>query len=141
MLLPLPGERRYNQPTAEMLIDDGSGTLRPMIVQSATTAVPPTQPGCGFLVTPGQMTDIDMVSPLFAWEWAVEVRFFTGEPGLMNVDVGSESFTVPVQAGLHKVQMIVNQAVEDVLVRADSGSAPICVTEVIVGNPVAAPPA
>lgn len=138
MLLPLPGERRFNEPAAELLIDDGGGTLRPMEIQAATTSGLPTQPGCGFLVTPGDFTDIAMGSSLFAWEWAVEVRFFTGQPGLMDLRVGSERFRVPVQSGLHKVQVIVNQAVNEVSVGAEEGSAPICVTEVIVGNPVPA---
>jgi hypothetical protein len=139
MLLPLPGDRRFNEPTEEMLIDDGSGQLRQMTLQAATRSGPPTQPGCGFLVSPGQITDIALGTTLFPWEWAVEVRFFTGEPGVLDMEVGPEQFQVPVEAGLHQVQVIVNGAVGEVRIGAQPGSAPVCVTEVIAGSPVAAP--
>lgn len=136
LLRPLNLEARYNAPAETMYIPDWAGHLKEVAIESASSSSPGPQQGCGYLIEPGRTTIIPLKTPLYAWQWGIELSYFSGGPAVVDVSTGRQKVMLALEPGLHHQQFVMEDQISDISVSARSGSSTFCVTDVQVGSVV-----
>ena len=135
MLSPLDLPLRFDAPSELLVLPDGSGRLKVAEVANLAAAnVTPSNSRCGFLVDPGQRTEIPLTGDLYPWGWGVRMDYFGDEPTEATVTTDTKVVELSLDAGLNAVHFPVTDSITsfDVTVSPDGG--PICVTQVFVGT-------
>jgi len=134
LLKPLHGPLRFNQPAEKMYMTEWTGRLKEVDVKDATRSV---QPGpvkdCGYVVQPGFESIIPFQIPLFDWEWGFQLDYYSAEKAEMTVQTENETIVVPLEAGLHERQFVLEDPVPFLRVNVSSDSGTVCVTDIRVG--------
>jgi hypothetical protein len=139
VLLPFPDQPRYNDPNLPLKVADETGKLRPAVMQTAATAPTGPDPGCGYRVENGTVT-VPLAQETWAWPWAWRIAYLTDQDFVARVLIGERSARVRFKPGLNAVWIRTDGAQDHVTIDDVPAGVPLCVTEVLVGTPVAAPP-
>ena len=111
-----------------------TGRLKEVDVKDATRSV---QPGpvkdCGYVVQPGFESIIPLQVALFDWEWGFQLDYYSAEKAEMTVQTENETIVVPLEAGLHERQFVLEDPVPFLRVNVSSDSGTVCVTDIRVG--------
>lgn len=138
-LAPLDLPLSYNVPTENLLIANDEGHLVLGQVPAATTAVlPGPSEICGYGVDAGKTTRIPMTGELFAFEWIVQLQYFTESDAVISVAIDGDQVEVPLSApepgSVGQMQLVVDGAVPDIRVTGVETTNTVCITEVAVGS-------
>ncbi|WP_343997113.1 hypothetical protein [Nocardioides furvisabuli] len=135
MLAPLDLPLRFDAPSDLLVMPDGTGRLKVAEVANLAAAnVPPTNSRCGFLVDPGQRTEIPLTTDLYPWGWGVRMDYFADEATRATVTTDHEAVELSLDAGLNAVHFQVTDSVTSFEVTVDPDGGPVCVTRVFVGT-------
>lgn len=136
MLSPLGDQVRFDGTAEPLHVIDGDGRLVPVAVAAATRSVPGPVPDCGYPLSAGEGVDVPMTNPLYTYAWVLQVNAFSSAPAVLQVEVGGETHSYDIRAGLNSPQTtVVLEVADHVRVSAISGDGTICVTDVMVGPP------
>lgn len=134
LLKPLGLPLDYNQPSPSLLIVDDQGHLRPVEVEAVSrSASPPPVEGCGYLVRPGETTYVPLSVPMYAWEWGVQLDYFSQKGGNVVLAGATKTVAMEFAPGLGHIQAVLEDELPALTLRGDPASGPICLTEVRVG--------
>ena len=136
VMTPQPGAPIFSEYVTEVLL----GFALDGRVEEQDVLGPESPPGpdenCGYQVTDVPRT-IPLDGKLIAWDFYARIAYFSGTPTTLNIAVGGQTHTVPLEAeGLRVVYLPVSGPAEEVLVSIGTPGAVSCVTDVRIGNRV-----
>ena len=136
VMTPQPGAPVFGPYAPETLFGfGGDGRVEKQEVIGPVSPPGPDE-NCGYQVTDVPRT-IPLDGKLIAWDFYARVAYFSGTQTTLNIAVGGQIHTVPLEAeGLRVVYLPVNGPAQDVLVSLGTPGAVACVTDVTVGNRV-----
>lgn len=134
MLSPLGSEVSFDGPAERLYVPDAAGHLRKAKIADALTARPGTSKGCGYAITSTAPQRIPLNGTLFRYRWGMDLTAFAGKPSVLRVEVDDVSFQLPIPQGFAGHQIGFAGAVTSLRIALQPGSAPVCVTEVIIGQ-------
>lgn len=135
MMKPLGLATRYDQPASEMYVPDWAGHLKQAVIEpAATSASPAPVAGCGYLLQPGAKVRVPLTKKLFAWQWGVQVDYFTQAGGSAVFTLGEKSVQVDLSPGLNHRQFVLETAVDHVVVTSRPETGAVCITNIQVGT-------
>jgi hypothetical protein len=136
MLSPLENVS-FSAPSPELQLVSDTGRLEPVAVSEDARSEPGPVEGCGYTIEPGTIVSVPMTQDLFSWNWVLRVDTFAAQGGELVLDLGKQERTVMVGSGLQSVALPYSGEVSDEL-RATIDGGTICLTTVVVGNPIPA---
>jgi hypothetical protein len=110
------------------------------VVGRLDSAPPGPTKGCGYLVGERPVV-VPMMRPLFAWNWGIEVSYYTPRSHGGFVSIDGEREKVAFFKGLHPLVLVHVGGLTSVTI--ESVDATVCVTRVQAGlvSPSGMPPA
>jgi hypothetical protein len=128
-LAPIAPRIRWDAPAERPLIFDDEGRLRPVRIAGATSARPGPVAGCGYFSNRAATTAI-LERRLFAWDWGVQLSYFTNRGGLGSVTVDGDRQRVRFLRGLRSITLSHHGTAGLVTIQSEG---PVCVTHILVG--------
>ncbi|SDI50483.1 hypothetical protein SAMN05192558_108299 [Actinokineospora alba] len=131
----LPDAPRFDEPTAAIFMLDGQG--RPQEVKGVVNAVvgkPGPVPECGYPVT-DQTTLVPLSGPVKG-KRLIRLEYFTSAAGPVTINAGQTSFTLPLQEGVHLLQLVTDAEFDRIDLRRAPGATTACLVGVIIGEPL-----
>jgi hypothetical protein len=130
----LPGQLRFDQPAERLYRLDADG--RPRLIERLTgeTGLPGPAPGCGYPVTRAG-SSVPLTNPVHG-RVIVRLGYYTADPGDGQLEVGDAVVGIHFERGLHVLYVPVDGEFGVVTVRRATELAPVCVTDVLAGEPV-----
>ncbi|HET9139851.1 hypothetical protein [Actinophytocola sp.] len=135
-VIGLLGERpRFDQAAEKMYLLDRTGEPREISrLEHAVHGVAGTAKDCGHLVTDAP-TLVRLTG--FLWgKYVARLEYYTADSGPGWVNVGDKVVPVEFQRGAHVLFVPTDGFFDTVTLRRATRVAPVCVTEVLVGEPV-----
>lgn len=129
--------QRFDEPSSEFMLFDGSGALVPAEVAPTTRSVAGPVKGCGYLTT-GQTVWIPLEGDTYPWRWAVTVNYLAKRPGVLELRSGADVQDLPVEMGPGSVSFVTVGDPQAFYARSVGSSNSVCIDSVEVGNFVAA---
>lgn len=117
---------------------DDSGRLRLVTILGVKAAPGPT-PSCGWRVSGTSAKAVQLQASTGASQGVLRIGYIADHDGVMTVQAGDTQETVPVQAGLHAVYLLVQGATTTVTLQMQTAGTALCTDEVAIGIPVAVP--
>ena len=135
LLKPLHLPLRYDEPANPLLMVSPEGRLREVDVEEVSHNVRPVPvPGCGYLIRAGEMTLVPVTLPLYAWQWGIQIDYFTQSGGVVHIQSETEAIDVPMNGGgVSSVTLVIEDAIPALKITGAAGAGPVCVTEVRIG--------
>ncbi len=135
LVVPLDLPLQFNKPADVLLVADDSGRLKEVQVSPDSVAVTPAPVAdCGYLVKPGETALIPLTSPMFAWDWGVQLDYFTDTKGTLLVKSANRVTELTVRPGLNSQQFVLVDSVSMFAVSAPASSGAVCITDIKVGQ-------
>lgn len=136
VMAPQPGAPQFGDFAPDVMFGfSASGDVRRQGVAGPAAPVGPDE-RCGYRVTDIPQ-EIPLDGQLIAWPFYARVAYFTGASTSLNLAVGGQIHTVPLEGGdLRAVYLPVSGPGDSVLVSVNTPGAVVCLTELIVGNRV-----
>ncbi len=133
------GETSYPQQSTDRLFAfDDSGRLRPAAVPPVRRERPSRTPGCGYRLGPAART-VPLNGPVFGGGWWVRVGYTATRDTTTTVTVGQRTLEVALLEGVHALYLDGEGQYDGLDFGALTGGAAVCVNEVTIGIPTAAP--
>lgn len=123
---------RFDQPTAELRMLDGTGTPRRIGLVTTVGNAPVPNESCGFPVGP-QATRIPLDERVEGQRVVVQFGYYTQLAADGIVSTPTSEFPVRFEAGLHQLAFVADGPFTELLVQAEG---PVCVTNALVGLPL-----
>lgn len=133
MLAPLGLELAFDGMTRRLLVADERGVLTDAELEPRAVAAAGPVPGCGYLVDRDVWTFVPLGTELYAWNWGVRITYFGEEPATIEVAAPSDVTSADLAPGLESVTGVLVTEADTLALRQVSGTAPVCVTEIVVG--------
>ncbi|HEV2784037.1 MAG TPA: hypothetical protein VGX25_32010 [Actinophytocola sp.] len=131
----LPGPPRFDLPAETMYQLDSTGRPRPIErLDDAVTDIPGTARDCGHLID-DRPTPVGLTAGVRG-KLLARVEYFTGDGGPGWVTVAGRTIRVDFERGVHTLHIPVDGELDTLTFRRATPVAPVCVTKVIVGEPV-----
>ncbi|CRK61375.1 hypothetical protein [Alloactinosynnema sp. L-07] len=131
----LPGPPRFDEPTAKIYMLDGKGTPREVTgVVNTVTGKPGPVPGCGFPVT-DQTTLIPLSGPVKG-KRLIRLEYYTNAAGPVTINAGNRSFTLPLQEGVHLLQLVTDTEFDRIDMKRAPGATAACFVGIVIGEPL-----
>ncbi len=131
----LPDAPRFDEPTATIFMLDGQG--KPQEVKGVVNTVvakPGPVPECGYPVT-DQTTLVPLSGPVKG-KRLIRLEYYTSAAGPVTINAGRASFTVPLQEGVHLLQLVTDAEFDRIDLRRAPGATAACLVGVIIGEPL-----
>ncbi|MGX7825465.1 hypothetical protein ACTG9Q_10265 [Actinokineospora sp. 24-640] len=130
----LPVRARFDQPAETLHMFDTTGTPRPVEgVLAPVAAEPGPVAGCGWAVT-GELTAVPLTEAV-SGKLVVLIGYYTADAGEVSVSVAGAEQLVRVEAGVHRLSLVVDGAFSRIDLRRTTPAAAVCVDTVQVGHP------
>jgi hypothetical protein len=139
ILLPFSVRVRYDDPNLPLKVTDDEGHLHDAFMKMAAEAPPGPVPDCGYQVENGTVT-VPLANATWDLPWAWRIAYLTNRDFVANVRFGGVATPVHFRPGLNAIWVESHGPQVGVSVDGVPTGVPLCVTEVLVGTPVAAPP-
>ncbi len=134
MLKPLELPLAFNKPAPEMYVADWAGHLKEADIDPVARSVSPGPvEGCGYLVEADRSVTIPLQTPMYDWQWGLQVDFFSAGAAALTVETDSESVDLVLDAGLGHRQAVIEDSAKNLAVTSQPGSSTVCITEVRMG--------
>jgi hypothetical protein len=123
----------WNRSGTELYMFDGLGVLRTADVKDyVADAGAGPDPDCGWGITQKESRTIQF-EPIKLKEHPVVIGYFSGEPAVLSVGLGTSTQDFSIPAGLHRLFVFTDERVNGVTLRLARGTT-VCVTDVRVGT-------
>lgn len=132
MLAPLDLPLKFDEPSTKLYAADAEGRLAPARIDTRSTSLPGPAGECGYIVDGTQWTFVPMSSALYAWNWGVQISYFSQGAPEFEVRALDDSFMAEALPGLGSVEGVLVSPVEVVAVRSGNGVG-ACVPSITVG--------
>jgi hypothetical protein len=131
----LPDPPRFDRPAETLYQLDRSGT--PRVIQrmvNTVAAAPPPAGACGYAITQ-RPTMVPLVSGVLG-KRLVRLDYFTADTGDGWVSLAGSSVPVTFERGAHVLYVPVSGLFGGLEIRRASALAPVCIGNVLVGEPI-----
>ncbi|WP_236830179.1 hypothetical protein [Blastococcus sp. KM273128] len=119
------------------LDDQGHGQLA--VVDPVSTSGPGLAPDCGWPAG-DDPAEVELPRATPDGRWLVQISYFAGMGNLVTVRAGDTAGAGVAEAGVHNLFVQVTGSVDRVVLEVADREAPLCVTSVAVGQPLALVP-
>lgn len=130
-----PLQLRVDQPTDDLRMFDSTGNLRQIGLVDTVRATPGPVPDCGYLVD-RQSVRVPLTAPVHGARRVLHIDYYTTVESSGTIATPGRQFDVRFEPGLHRLYVVADGPIEEVLMYATSG---VCITDVIAGAPLPQP--
>ncbi len=130
----LPWAPSFDVPSEQLRIVNDAGHVSPIVLADPVSAYPGPSKSCGYNITLSP-TVVLMQGQVPFGKNVLRLGYYTNVSDVAIVTAGGDTVDVPVQPGLHQVDVVVTSAFDRLTVRLSTTSGTVCLASVVAGTP------